>query len=274
MVLFVSSFVTFANHFTLSHVLWHVQSKGLLKSVLLNAKLETKRSPDHGRDCTLSMAKTDQFCSQRCATNLQESQTTSDQSTPTRQVAKASAATEAADASPAAMDSPSNSIPLALRKLQINMAKPGTKLNAHPGAKLNANAEELKMSAEGVDEESDNTRSSLISSLANIISQSHKQVDPPKAAPAVKTVTPAKVAAKRSSNVQLISSSSAKKAKMVSKPVSQSSKSVSFNLKDKVYWPCHSSSPSGSNVLPLITTMSQSPKTSLEPVTITLPSSK
>ena len=98
-------------------------------------------------------------------------------------------------------------------------------------------------------------------------------MNPPKAASAVKMVT-AKVAAKRSSNVQLISSSSAKKAKMVSKPVSQSSKSVSFNLKHKENGTSHSSSTSASNVLPLITSMFQSPKTSLEPVTITLPSSK
>ncbi len=262
-------------------------SKSTLKPVLVNAKVEIKRMPDHmtciqcGRDRPLSVARTDQFCTQRCINNWQDSHSSQQQSD-----AKADAADEAPGAGPASSsgDSPFKPLPRALKKLQIDMAKPGTKLKSDSEVKTSTSSSTTVSSTSA----STAVRSSLISSLTSMISQSQVQAEPhkelvennpppavsTKTPEVVKSVTPAKAAAKRSSSIPLVSSA-AKKAKMATKSTPQTTpKSVSFNLKPDENGTSSSSSPAHSNVLPLIASMFQPSKKSHESSKVKLPPSK
>ena len=250
-------------------------SKGSPKPALASvSKVDMKKSSDRmaciqcGRERALSMARTDQFCTQRCITSWEA---TNSSKQPVLQEVKVAVADPVA-LSPSSTDKP---LPRALKNLQIDMAKPGTKLKSEIA--------DAKTAASSVA-----TRSSLINSLASMISQSQKQAETllagagneapsllsasaAKVQDVIKSSTPpAKVAAKRSSNVQLVTS--AKRAKLSTKTTPQvTPKSVSFNLKSGENGNAKASSPTPSNVLPLIASMLQQPKKSHDPPKIKLP---
>ena len=228
-----------------------------------------------GRERALSMARSDQFCGQRCITTWEETH-------------------KQAVNQDASSNTPGN-LNRVLKNLHIDMARPGTKL------KTDSEAEESAAEKSDSEENSDvgaektsgpvATRSSLINSIANMISQSQKETGSSKAlarnispsllsasaakaqdpTPSKPATTPAKVAAKRSSNVNL--ASSAKKVKLSKTTLQSTPKSVSFNLKPEENGTTKSSSPTPSNVLPLIASMFQ-PKKPHDSQKIKIPSSK
>lgn len=206
-----------------------------------------------GRERAISLARSTKFCTQRCTVQWVE--------------ANPPKTTEGADVqytgSDKASESPKAPLPRALKNLQIDMAKPGTKLyrsSSSPSSDSDSQNSPVQLEPDGTNNAITAVRSNIIENLTTLIAQQQQSIitnsvaassapvapgtvvsatngllqktaPGPKASGTVDAKIPAKGVVKRSTAAT--HAPAAKKPKLAMKSAAQSSqKSVSFNLNE------------------------------------------